>query len=179
MCKTLDLEPYLLEIDNAEKLNFKSIMEVLDFIKSVIERRTLDHKLKNQTDIFQKVLNEYYELTRFYFNFKLCEISDDLKFISIIKSDERNCEHFLRIAIDYNETRDIFVVDCCDIPENPQNMFFKKFDNLTALYEHFQSTIDILQPFWDLMNIFDSNCHILDPESPKKCDKHRRIWMGT
>lgn len=173
------MDPFETELD-LFKLNLKSIVPVLDFIKATIEQKTANDRLQNHTHIYQKVLNEYYEFTRFFINCKACDISKDLTSISLTKLDEENREHSLKISIDYNETDDIFSIAFCDIPEHTQNEnLFKKFNSLVTLYNQFQTTIELLQPFWELMETFDSNCSILDPERPKRGDKYRRIWLGT
>ncbi|GJJ78050.1 E3 ubiquitin-protein ligase FANCL [Entomortierella parvispora] len=51
--------------------------------------------------------------------------------------------------------------------------------NLTSAVKQAEKQLEIFRPFWDVMQDFDSNSWVIDPERPTKADCMRRCALGN
>lgn len=158
--------------------SFQNVLEVLDRINEFLELTHPSSILENHCDIYRKVLYEYTEFTKFFLNLKSCTLKDDLTKIFASILDEKRREHCIEISVDYTRnTQDIFQISIFDLPKKDQDLF-KASDSLTALFDQFLAQVELLQPYFDVMEEFDRSCTILDPEKPRRQDAYRRIFLG-
>jgi len=160
------------------KDNYQGIVTVLDKIKSILELKYPSRALENHTEIYRKVLYEYSEFSKFFLNLKTCKLKEDLSRIYASVLDERHREHSVEISVDFaSHLMELFHLTVYDLPRKDQDLF-KPQDNLTALFDQFLALVELLQPYFDVMEQFDQNCTVLDPEKPRRQDSYRRIWLG-
>lgn len=55
---------------------------------------------------------------------------------------------------------------------------FTEHTTLLKFYKQFCNLIDVFQPFWNAMEVLDSNCWVLEPEHPLLSDSYRRIMIA-
>ncbi|KAF7283689.1 hypothetical protein GWI33_023185 [Rhynchophorus ferrugineus] len=157
---------------------FTDIIELLDKISSHLASKQPVITNKNQCDIYLKVLNEYSEFTKFFLNLHTCSLKEDLSEIFASVLDEKSREHKVIIFVDFSgQSKNLFVLKEFDLPKESQTKF-KASDSLTALFDEFLAQLEILQPYFDILDEFDHYCTILDPEKPNRKDSYRRIWLG-
>ncbi|XP_066148810.1 E3 ubiquitin-protein ligase FANCL-like isoform X2 [Euwallacea fornicatus] len=161
--------------NDLSSLKFKNTVEALDRIQDILEAGVSKKKLENYSQIYRTVLQEYSELTKFFFNFNSHKLSYDLSSINVDVKDSKLRIHSVGIKINYAEPTEIFQLADIDLPEGEA---IHNNNSLVALFEEFIARIELLQPFFNLMEDFDRNTSILDPEKPRKCDAYRRIWLG-
>ncbi|XP_066257766.1 E3 ubiquitin-protein ligase FANCL-like isoform X2 [Euwallacea similis] len=161
--------------NDLSSLKFKNTVEVLDRIQDILEADASKKKPENYSYIYRTVLQEYSELTKFFFNFNSHKLSYDLSSINVDVKDSKLRIHSIGIKINYDEATEIFQLANFDLPEEEA---IHNSNNLVALFEKCIARIELLQPFFDLMEDFDRNTSILDPDKPRKCDAYRRIWLG-
>lgn len=153
--------------------------EVSKFLDDLILKshpKTNLNKPLDNSDLYRHVLQEYSEFTRFYLDLKSCYLSPNLSSIKLTTTDEHNREHTLEIGIRYSNKNEIFSIATYDLPHNKVN--FKPSSSLRTIYDYFVALIERLQPYFNLMELIDSCCCILDPTTPKRSDNYRRIWLG-
>lgn len=156
--------------------NQEEVAKFLEDLVSKSHQQTNINKPVDNSDFYRHVLEEYSELTRFYLNLKTCYLSPDLSKIKLSTIDERNREHFLEIDVNYTNKNQMFNIVSYDLPHDKNN--FKASASLRTIYDYFISIIERLQSYFNLMDLIDSCCYILDPPSPHRRDNHRRIWIG-
>ncbi|RZC36407.1 E3 ubiquitin-protein ligase FANCL-like, partial [Asbolus verrucosus] len=168
------------DVDNSvSKFTSTNILDFFDKTVAFLESQPLSQNIpENQVHVFRRVLYEYSEFIKFHIKIKTSHISEDLSRIRTVTVDEGGREHLLDIAVDFNETKDIYhPLNLC-LPEQFSKDFDKNFANLTEIYSKFLATIETLQPFFDVLDDLDRSCCVLDPEKPTRRDCHRRIWLG-
>lgn len=148
--------------------------EIAVFLENLTKYETVKKPI-NDSEIYRLVLQEYSEFTKFYLNLKTCCLTSDLNKIKITSLDEHNREHFLEVLINYNKD-DIFEITEFDLPYEKEN--FKASSSLRTVYDYLVGIIDRLQPFFNLMEVLDSHCCILEPEITARRICYRRIWLG-
>ncbi|CAH1380024.1 unnamed protein product [Tenebrio molitor] len=164
------------EIDRiVANLKATNILEFLNKISDILEQNRSNPK--NLVNVYRRVLHEYSEFTAFHLSIKSCEISNDLSQIIATTSDEGRRDHRLHIAVDFDETKDIFRPLELHLPEQFSKDIPPNSSSLTEIYNKFYATIEDLQPFFDVLDELDQNCCVLDPESPTRRDCHRRVWL--
>ncbi|XP_050302478.1 E3 ubiquitin-protein ligase FANCL isoform X2 [Anthonomus grandis grandis] len=155
----------------------KSIVEVLDSIQRLLKSK-VQKQLPDYCIIYRTVLHEYSEFTKFFLNLKSCKLKEDLTVVYASATDNGSREHFVEILVDYSKkSSDIFKISECDLPLRDEDNF-KPNNSLTALFDQFVAKIELLQPYFDLMEEFDKNSTVMDPENPKWKESYRRIWLG-
>jgi hypothetical protein len=166
------------EIDRiVANLKATNILEFLNIISDILEQNRSNPK--NLVNVYRRVLHEYSEFTAFHLSIKSCEISNDLSQIIATTSDGGRRDHRLHIAVDFDETKDIFRPLELHLPEQFSKDIPPNSSSLTEIYNKFYAAIEDLQPFFDVLDELDQNCCLLDPESPTRRDCHRRVWLGT
>lgn len=168
---------YELEVKTAlNKLKRPSILECLDCVQTTLSSKFTTQTVFKRTDICRLVLHEFSEVCNIYTNLDCCEISADLSEITLIASDSGNRKHKIVVGIDYSKSdSDIFQIKSHQFPNN---WFVQSGTSLKTICEKFHYAIRALQKFWDVLDEFDSNFWILDPEQPQRNDVHRRIALG-
>lgn len=160
-----------------QKLSKNEVSMFLENLTTKITNCETFKKPVNNCEIYRHVLQEYLEFTKFYLNLKSCCLTADLNKIKVTTVDEHNREHFVEIAINYNDSSDIFEIVEYDLPYEREN--FKASSSLRTVYDNFKETLDKLQPFFNLMEALDNHCCILDPITPTRRINYRRVWIGT
>ncbi|CAG9767716.1 unnamed protein product [Ceutorhynchus assimilis] len=161
-----------------EKESFQNVLEVLNKIHKHLETEKPLINLENHCEIYRKVIHEYSEFTKFFLHLKTSKLLQDLSAITASITDSNYREHSVKITVDFTQkTSDIFEISEFDLPQRIQDTF-KPNENLIVLFDQFLARIERLQPYFDLMEEFDRNTTVLDPEKPKRSDSHRRIWLG-
>lgn len=131
----------------------------------------------NRCNKYRHVIREFYELTRFYLNIKSWDTNSDLSIVKFHSVDDRNREHPLAVAVNWScESHEIFHVASFDLPLTKDS--FKPSHSMRDVYEQFKGFIEKLQPFFDLMELLDERCWVLDPVPPQRSCKYRRICIG-
>lgn len=151
-------------------------MELLNRLRSLLDRKTIKIAYKNHSHAYRRILNEYIELKEFYINLESCTISKDLSKINVTYLDECRRRHNITISNDLDDC--IFKVSYHTFPEVQGSSLFKPNASLRSIIQKFLKVIEILQPFFETMDRLDNNCWILDPEKPTKKDCYRRIRFG-
>lgn len=123
------------------------------------------------------MIREYSELTRFFLDIKSCETTWNLKTFKFSTVDDHNREHPLEVKVNWDsDINEIFEVDNFNLPIPKDS--FKTSDTLRDIYEQFKTLIENLQPFFDLMELLDEQCWVMDPVPPQRSCKYRRIAIG-
>ncbi|CAH1380706.1 unnamed protein product, partial [Tenebrio molitor] len=118
------------EIDRiVANLKATNILEFLNIISDILEQNRSNPK--NLVNVYRRVLHEYSEFTAFHLSIKSCEISNDLSQIIATTSDGGRRDHRLHIAVDFDETKDIFRPLELHLPEQ----FSKDIPNSSSLTE--------------------------------------------
>ncbi|CAH1118657.1 unnamed protein product [Phaedon cochleariae] len=177
----LELSPELKNLqqdfsDIMQQQKLTSVISYLDSLRTYIQSKIPAKNPVNHCDIYRQVLYEYSEFTKFYLNLKCCYLAYELNKINITTVDEQNREHSVEIHIDYANVHKIFCIAEYDLPL--EKGYFKATSSLRETYDKFVGLVELLQPFFDLMGVFDSCCHILDPVPQKRMYNYRRILIG-
>ncbi|KAJ8953718.1 hypothetical protein NQ314_007328 [Rhamnusium bicolor] len=145
-------------------LHPKNILTIMDHLQLFLASKMSCSKPVNHCDIYKHVIYEYSEFTKFYLNLKSCYLAEDLSKIRISTVDEQNREHFFEVSVNFEGNKDIFKIQTCDLPLDEED----SSSDLRVLYNKFLGAIEVLQPFFELMDYFDKNCWVLDPVEPKR-----------
>ncbi|KAH1011471.1 hypothetical protein HUJ04_000836 [Dendroctonus ponderosae] len=162
---------------------FRNIVEVLDQMNEILLQDTDVKHLEVHTDIYRKVIHEYSEFVKFFLNISTCELKEDLTTICVAVTgatfpDSKPRLHSVEIAVDYSKkSSDLFRISAADLPEKDQAIL-KGNESLIALFDTFIGQLELLQPYFELMDTLDEHATILDPDKPRKSDAYRRIWLG-
>lgn len=148
-------------------------LHFLNSLTEIISSKTACSVKRNLSDSYRHILTEYTEFREFYINLNSCMISEDLSAITLTTLDEYGRTHKLSIKVNYDTGNVTFNISRHDLPDKED--FTTPNTSLSVLYETFLKAIEELQPYLNLMDQFDSNCWILDPETPKPKDCYRRI----
>ncbi|XP_030752976.1 E3 ubiquitin-protein ligase FANCL [Sitophilus oryzae] len=169
----------LQDIHDYLKCNKNStIIEVLDKIKTFLTLNEPNANIIDVSDAHLRVLHEYSEFTNFFLNLETCSLSKDLTEINVSILDEKSRTHCTKILVNYStDLAHTFYFKSIDLPGKDPDIL-RSSDSLTALFDGFLGKIDLLQPFFDIMDELDEHCTILDPERPVRKDYYRRIWLG-
>lgn len=109
-------------------------------------------------------------------NLDRCSISSDLSEITLVTRDTRNRKHEITIGVDDAKMENqIFYVKNHQLPKD---CLVKGGTSLKVICEKFLCAVRSLQHFWDVMDDFDQNFWILDPEKPHRADAYRRVSLG-
>lgn len=158
------------------KLKPTNIVECVNCLHKTLSLKVPPEIVSVKTDVYRVVLQEFHDLCEIYVNLDCCSIAADLSEITLVCSDFSGRKHELIIGVDYTKSgTEIFFVKRHNLPKNS---FSKNTSSLKELCEDFQQIVRSLQSFWDVMDFFDANFWILDPECPKREDVHRRIALG-
>ncbi|KAJ8917320.1 hypothetical protein NQ315_002342 [Exocentrus adspersus] len=169
-----ELTPFKDEIDEVvTKLHPKNIEIVLDAVSSFIETKVPSNKLVDHSDTYKHILYEYWDFTRFYLNIKSSCLAYDLSKVDISTLDQAGRQHAIQVSFNFYD-EDLFSITSSDLP---QGNLFKKSSSLKDIYDQFLAAVEVFQPFFDLMEVFDRHCWVLDPERPKRSHDYRRIWI--
>ncbi|XP_060532624.1 E3 ubiquitin-protein ligase FANCL [Cylas formicarius] len=160
--------------------HFRGVLEVLDRVKLHLESIRRRDCVRNIAGVYQKVLWEYAEFTKFYLNLKSCRLQEDLRKIFLSLTDAGSREHSALISIDLSRCDEaIFALTSYDLPQREAGTtLFEPSENVATLFDRFAAQVEYLQPYFDLMDELDQNCDVLDPEKPQRADPYRRIWLG-
>lgn len=169
-----ELEAYTKKLAPLNRSNFTNIITYLDKIVEIVEFD--GDKIKDDTNIYRKILQEYSEFTKFYLNLKSAELAYDMSAISVVTSDSAGREHAVGFKVNYS-IKDLFSFKCYDLPCEKTKIFQEKSSSLIHLFDMFLNYLESLQQFLDLMDVIDSNSTVLDPIKPSKKDCFRRIWL--
>lgn len=155
----------------------KTIIEFFNTLTEKINKETSPAIPKNYCEKYRHVIREYSELTRFFLDMKSCEASRNLKTVRFSTVDDHNREHPLEVKINWDsDIHELFEVDNLNLPITKGS--FKTSNTLRDLYDQFKMFIENLQPFFDLMELLDEQCWVLDPVPPNRCCRYRRIAIG-
>ncbi|KAJ8984147.1 hypothetical protein NQ317_017798 [Molorchus minor] len=173
-----NLLPYQREIQcEISILDNPHIITVLDCLVRILSQGANSKPVNvNMCDTHKHILQEYSEFTAFYVNLQSSHISSDLCLIDTHMVDDKNRDHFVQISASETDSRGIFRIVKFDLPQ-PKEEFIVS-SSLKAIYSQFTGTVEALQPFFDLMDILDKSCWILEPLQPERKHTHRRIGLG-
>ncbi|XP_018562738.1 E3 ubiquitin-protein ligase FANCL [Anoplophora glabripennis] len=152
----------------------KNIITVLDIICTFISTKIPFTEPIDRCEVYRHILHEYSDFTRFYLNIKSCFLAHDLSKVRISTLDQGRREHSFEISANFDD-KNVFSVTSYDLPLDKEE--FRKSASLKDIYDELLGTIDTFQPFFEVMDEFDRNCWVLDPEEPKRSCGYRRIWI--
>ncbi|KAJ8956239.1 hypothetical protein NQ318_014970 [Aromia moschata] len=151
----------------------KDMVTILDKIVKVISPKVPTSVSTNNCGIYRHVLREYSEFTGFYLNLKSSCLASDLSKIDIAATDEWNREHVVEVSVNHINEEGIFKITTDDLPQGRNA--FKESSSLKGVMDQFLVAIEALQPFFNLMDVLDKNCWVVDPAEPKRRCTYRRI----
>lgn len=160
------------EIRNIKSRNISTYMKEL---VKIIDK--YNPPLKNIVPMLRKIVSEFIEFEKFYINLKSLQGTPDMSSIKIVFTDQANRTHSIEIGIDLETTSDIFFFKKYDVPPNKKNILEARSSNLKELYNKFLGYIEDLQPFFDLLDLIDANCIVLDPKDCLRKYNYRRVLI--
>lgn len=158
------------------KLKPNNVLECVNCVHKTLSVQLAPDTVTVNTEVYRVVLQEFRDLCEIYVNLERCFITADLCEVSLVSGDLNGRKHELVIGVDYEKSgAEIFFVKRHNLPKGS---FEKISSSLKEICEDFLQIVRSLQSFWDVMDVFDEDFWVLDPENPKRGDTHRRIVLG-
>lgn len=141
-------------------------------------KTTLDQIIKEEppltsTSFYQKFIKEVDSIGWE----KVIDMNNDLSKMSIQYIDESNRKHIIHIQIRIDDFLNQYPLCSCDLPIQ-LDIKVKPF-SLQKILDQYKEKISKLQEFWDIMEDFDKNTWVLEPEKPLYSHTMRRIALGS
>ncbi|KAK9876970.1 hypothetical protein WA026_016001 [Henosepilachna vigintioctopunctata] len=165
--------------DHLQKLKGRKVKNVTTFIDGVAQTIEENSNFpKNYCGMYITILQEYEEFTKFFIDLKSCSLSSDLTSIKASSCDAKGREHSVEIGIDFKEVKDIFYFKNYDLPEDKKKSLSMKSSSLIEFYNSYLGYIEGLQIYFDLLEMLDEFCKVIDPSDQSRRNNFRRIWLG-
>ncbi|KAF9932100.1 hypothetical protein FBU30_008914 [Linnemannia zychae] len=122
---------------------------------------------------------------------RITHVNQDLSQIQIELCDASQRRHLITARFPWSYPTMPLTIAPLEIPEfgddqlaaqhglNNSNVSLKYEGELNAAVRRAELQLEVFQAFWDVMQDFDKNTWVIDPEKPTRADKMRRCALGT